>query len=833
MKAVVMAGGEGSRLRPLTCNRPKPMTPVANRPIMEHILRLLARQGFSQVYATVHYLADEIESYFGEGRELGVGIHYSVEDTPLGTAGSVKRLEPHLDETFLIISGDGLTDANLQAAVEFHRQQGAVATLVLKRVPDPLEYGVVITEPDGRIQRFLEKPSWGEVFSDSVNTGIYILEPEVFSRLEPDRPADFSRDLFPLLLQEGAPLYGYGIDAYWTDVGSIQQYQQANFDALEERVDLDLPGRLLARSVWVGEGTRIDPEAELVGPAVIGDNCIIGRGAAVIRSVVGDNCVLEPGGRVERSVLWNGCYVGRGARVLGAIMCREALAKTGSLVQEGAVVGDRCRLEEGTTVAPKVRLWPNKITDRGAKVTMSLVWGTKWPGSLFGNVGITGLANQELTPEFATRLGAAYGAFLERGSEVVTSRDTHLVSRMLKRAMIAGLMSVGVNVLDVRSMPAPVARHTVSTAQAAGGIHVALSPTDPNLVNIQLFDRQGKNLDRAAERKIENIFFREDYRRSYREAVGELQYLSRTVQYYADDFLNFLKGDPIRAAHPRIVVDYTHGQLSMLMPMVLGRLGCDAISLNAFVDPNREPRAWQEHTGASRQLASIVTAYDADLGVIVDGVGERLSLVDDQGEMVGGDQLLEAMVALVLDERGPGARVVVPVSASHAVELVAAEQGGTVERVKADPRSLMEAAGSERPPVLVGDADGGFIFPDFGPAFDGMASLGKMLELLCRGGRTLSELVASLPPVHKRYAPVECPWEQKGAVMRQLHDLSAGQQVDHTDGLKIYEPGGWVLVLPDASEPLFHLYAEGDSPEVADQLLEQGRRQISLLVEAL
>ncbi|HHX39687.1 MAG TPA: nucleotidyltransferase family protein, partial [Armatimonadetes bacterium] len=180
MKAVVMAGGEGSRLRPLTCNRPKPLVPIVNKPIMQHIIELLVRSGFTDVIATLHYLADEIETYFGDGSEFGVRMRYTVEETPLGTAGSVKQAEPWLsDGTFVIISGDALTDFDLRKAVEFHKRHGSMATIVLTRVESPLEYGVVITDQDSRIRRFLEKPDWSQVFSDTINTGIYILEPEV------------------------------------------------------------------------------------------------------------------------------------------------------------------------------------------------------------------------------------------------------------------------------------------------------------------------------------------------------------------------------------------------------------------------------------------------------------------------------------------------------------------------------------------------------------------------------------------------------------------------------------------------------------------------------
>ena len=241
MRAVVMAGGEGSRLRPLTSQRPKPLVPVAGRPIMEHILLLLRRHQVREVVATVQYLGAYIRNYFGDGSEQGVNLSYSVEDTPLGTAGSVKLAEDQLRETFVVISGDALTDIDLGAAVRFHRQRQSMATSVLKPVPNPLEYGVVVADEEGRVQRFLEKPSWGEVFSDLANTGIYVLDPAVFEYFKGGEVTDWSGDVFPKLLKEGEPVFGWVADGYWEDVGSHQAYLKANFDCLEGRVAVDIP----------------------------------------------------------------------------------------------------------------------------------------------------------------------------------------------------------------------------------------------------------------------------------------------------------------------------------------------------------------------------------------------------------------------------------------------------------------------------------------------------------------------------------------------------------------------------------------------------------------
>ena len=271
MKAVVMAGGEGTRLRPLTSNQPKPMVPIVGRLCMEHIVALLKLHGIEDVLVTLAFMPQAVRTYFGDGEAFGVRMQYSVEESPAGTAGSVGLAAEALDDTFLVISGDALCDVDLSALVEFHKERGASVTIGLKSVENPLEFGIVVCDDEGRIERFLEKPSWGQVFSDTINTGIYVLEPEVLRHVPDDRPYDFSKELFPLLLEMGRPLYGYVMDGYWQDIGNLDQYRQANFDALDEEVRLDVPGIKLRGDVWLGEGVELDDVERVTGPAFVGN----------------------------------------------------------------------------------------------------------------------------------------------------------------------------------------------------------------------------------------------------------------------------------------------------------------------------------------------------------------------------------------------------------------------------------------------------------------------------------------------------------------------------------------------------------------------------------
>jgi mannose-1-phosphate guanylyltransferase/phosphomannomutase len=834
MRGVLMAGGEGSRLRPLTSRRPKPLAPVAGKPVMQHIIELLRRHGISEIVATLHYLADEIEAYFDTGESWGVTMRYVVEDTPLGTAGAVKMAQELLaDDAFLVISGDALTDVDLSALMNHHRSAGNDVTIALQRVTNPLEFGVVVTDDQGRITRFLEKPSWGEVFSDTINTGIYVLEPGILDRMIRGRMYDFSKDLFPEMLRDGAKLGGWVLsDAYWTDIGNLEQYQQANYDAIESRVRLEPLGREIAPGVLAGTDCRIDPSARLQGPLVLGEGVRIGPHAEIVGpATLGSNAIVESGARITRSVLWEDCYVGEEAVLNDCIIADRNTIERRVTIGEGTVVGRGCTVGASAVVRPNLKLWPDKWVSSGSIVSMSLIYGQKWPGSLFGSVGITGLANLEITPEFALKLGQAYGSLLKPGQEVMTSRDTHPASRIMNRCIISGLLSVGIKVQDLRGFPLPLSRYAVRVG-GDGGVHVRVSPHDPNSLIFEFFDQYGITTDKNTERKIENIFFREDFRRTQMDEVGTLDFPSRMLERYVAAFTDALGARALRDAGYRVVIDFAWGNASIVLPQVLGSLGVEQISLNAYFDARRARNFRHNRERHLEQLATVVSSLEADLGILVDGDGETLTLVDDRGRIVGRNRLM-ALLTLLIARARPGARIAMPVTVPTAVEAIAGAHGAEIIRTRSDRRSLMALAEQEGSRLaFAGGTDYELVFPEFQPSFDGLYAAAKIMELLAGEHAKMSELVDQLPEWHMAGRSVPCPWDRKGTVMRALHDQTQALNgdVEMLDGIRVPRERGWVLVLPDASEASVNIIAEGASDDDAARSADEMASRVATIV---
>jgi mannose-1-phosphate guanylyltransferase/phosphomannomutase len=835
MKAVIMAGGEGTRLRPQTSNTPKPMLPLVGRPMMGHIVSLLRRHGITDIVVTVAFMPNAIRSYFGDGSELGVRMVYATEETPLGTAGSVRNARDELTERFLVISGDVLTDIDLTSMIEFHEKNDALATLALCSVENPLEFGIVITREDGTIERFLEKPGWGQVFSDTINTGIYVLEPEIFDAIPAGRSVDFSGEVFPAVLEAGKPIFGYVANGYWEDVGTTAAYLKAHEDILDGKVEVDISGFELQPGVWLGKGSSVDPSARLGGPAFIGENCTIDEGAVIgAYSTIGANTRVAERAEVRHSVIGENSYVGPAARVEGSVLGRSCDLRRGARCEPGSVVGEGCLIGANAELRGDVKVYPYKVVEAGAQVLSSIVWESGGTRTLFGREGVRGIVNVDISPELAVRLAKAWASSFEKGSVITTSRDTSRAARVLKRALMVGCNSVGVNVTDLEVATVPVTRHHIRTRGTQGGLTVRLSPDDPQSVAIRFFDAHGLDLSEGEQRRIERLYHREEFRRVTAGDIGDIDFSPRALEHYTADVVEAFDLPNAIRTDLKLVLDLSYGAASFVMPNLLSKVRADVLSINPFaqtpgmisVDP----------ASSAARVVTAVRGSGADLGAVIDAGGEHLTLVDGTGRVLSPDQALMVFLDLVTGvaapQGGEPVRVALPVTVSRQAFALCAARGAEILTSALSPSKLMEAADSGGV-TFAADQEGGFVFPRFLPSFDGAAALVNLIALLGRAGESLAQVVSRLPAMPILRTEVETPFEQKGLVMRTLMEQLAdeGAELVLLDGIKVVSDAGWVLVVPDPEEPTTHVWAEGADQALTERLssgfVERLRRMLA------
>ncbi len=454
IQAIIMAGGEGTRLRPLTCHIPKPLVPLLCEPVMGYSVRLLKQCGVGEIGVTLWYQPEKIRRAFGNGDKYGVSLRYYEETEPLGTAGSVKMAKDDIQGPFFVLSGDGLTDCDLSDALRFHREKKALATLVLKRVPIPLAFGVVMTDGESRITRFIEKPGWSRVFSDLVNTGAYILNPEIFDYIPDTGAPDFGKDIFPALLAGGLPVYGYETKGYWCDVGDLNTYLKAQRDLLEDK--LRLP-----HEKGIHPDAHVSPSAHVEGLCLISPGASIGPGAVVRDSVIGENCVIGAGAVVEGSCLWAGAQAQAKSRVTGTVLCDGASVRQGAETSEGCALGKKAAARALSQLRPGVRLWPYVKTAAGAAVTRSVTQGEtcsvpRW--SARGAECENTVAACDLCGAFISVTGA---------KRVIAARAGETALHPLAEAVLA---SAGAKVLDAGEITAPMLQTLIRELKADGGV---------------------------------------------------------------------------------------------------------------------------------------------------------------------------------------------------------------------------------------------------------------------------------------------------------------------------------------------------------------------------
>ena len=818
-----MAGGFGTRLKPLTINRPKPMVPVANRPIMEHIVELLKRHGITDLISILYFQPEHITNHFGDGSAFGVKMQYATADADYGTAGAVRNALPLIgDDRIIIISGDVLTDFDLSEALAVHERRAAEATIALTSVENPLAFGIVIVDGEsGRIQRFLEKPTWGEVFSDTINTGIYILEPEAIARIPAKTNFDFSKDLYPRMLREGAGLFGHIASGYWRDIGNLDEYRRAHEDVLQGRVDLCLPGqaRTLNGATVNGElGAAMGRDVKLSGSVILGRNAHVGAGAILENVVIGAGCIIEDGAELRNAVLWENCRIGRRARVAESVCTANVRIGDGAMIRENCILADGSEVGDKAVVGPNVKVWPEKIVEERAALTHSLIWGEAWERSLFAGARVSGLPNFELTPEIAVRLAGAYGAMLGPGAHVACSRDSDKASRMINRALMVGFMSAGLNAEDLRQMPIPVVRHAVHHGREAGGIHVRRSPFDSKVIDILFFDADGRDLPPGKTQSIERLFAREDFPRSAPDQTGDVNFPTRVVEGYHEHFISEIDHDKIAERRFTLVVDYAYGTTVEVFPSLLGALNTETVSLDAYAAPGRLSRSEEEFADGLTRLGGIVRSIDAELGLWIDPGGEVIYLVDDGGRALAPEITQAVLAQLALQYLGVK-KIAIPVTSPVLVAELIKNGGGEVIWTKTEHHAMMASSGGAD---LVAGARGEFIFSQFMPTYDGMFAAAKVMEALARSGARLRDFTDGMPVVHVLQERVACPWGRKGAVMRRLMEDTAHEQRQLVDGVKVWKnEKEWVLIIPHSDKPYFVVTVESPDRQQAERMLQQ------------
>lgn len=802
-----MAGGFGTRLRPLTNNIPKPMVPVANKPMLEHLINLLKKHNVKEYVMLLYYQPETIKEFFGDGSRFGVKIDYVLPDKDYGTAGAVKFSEKFIKDDFLVISGDVMTNFNLTDFYDFHKEKKSLASISLYSSENPVQYGIVLTDNESRIVRFLEKPLSSEIFSDTINTGIYYFSKDIFPHIPEGENYDFSKDLFPSLLRDDIPIYGYKTPGYWRDIGTLEEYLSANHDVLSDKLE-----HIKARDYY---GNCVSPSARIM------------PGVTIENSVIGNNVYLGKGVTIKDSVIWDDVIIKDNTSVLYDVVGRNTKIGEGVKINDYVFIGDDCEIGKHAFISSSIKIWNKKKVNAHARVTKSLIYEDTFFNELFTDSRISGLSNLQINPEFSAKLGSVYGAYIGKNKSVIVGRDIDDISNMIKRSITSGILSAGVNVSDLQVIPIPMMRQELKNGNAAGGIFVRKSPFEKDITDIIFFDKDGKDLSGSKTKSIERLFFSDEYERADFMNVGSLRYPERTNEKYRANFLNCIDVNAISKKRYKLVIDYSYGITSTIFPTILGDFKCEVVSLSAHLDKDKITRDAEEFNEALGKFTFVVKSLNFDYGFMIDAGGEKIWICTNDGKILSDDRSLSIVLKLYLMVNPGTKKVAVPVQATGEVELVAKEYGTQVIRVKNSHYSMMEAC-EDKEVKFAGGTRRGFLFPEYLYATDGMFSISKILELLSFTDKTIQQLDKEIPKLYKKMNVLPCAKEEKGKIMRKFMEDTMEYRQMLIDGVKIFlNDTDTVLCIPDKIKDCVNLYIEASVPEQTELLLEEYTKKIA------
>lgn len=826
MKAVVMAGGFGTRIQPLTNSVPKPMLPVLNRPMMEDVILRLKNVGIKEFIILLYFKPDVIQEYFGTGKKLGIKIDYIIPDDDYGTAGAVKKAQKLIGkDSFVVVSGDLITDFDFQKILDFHTKNKAKVTITLTSVADPLQFGVVICDKNSQIQRFLEKPSWGEVFSDTINTGIYVFDPEILDYIPESTNYDFSKDLFPQLMKNNISLWGFESSGYWRDVGNPMSYRECMEDILKGDVNIDFFGEKIELDngvLYVGDNVKLDLNIKVKGVNILGNNINIDSNCVLENVVINDGTVLGKGTKVQNSTIWKDCKIGEKVIINNSVICDNVSIGKKTEISHGAIIAQDCELENGVRVEKDVIIWPNKLIEENSIVSQNVIWGDKYKRSIFEGGKVRGHTNVELSCNIAVKLAEGFAATLPIGSKVYASRDYHKASRMLKQAFVGGLLSSGIEIVNSQFVPSNVLINSlVKNKEVIAGIHFRQSETSALETEILFYDKNGMPIDTSTEKNCERIFFRENFRRVGHNELGSIIEDNSLVPNYIKMFLEKIDANTIALSNPRFLIDLLYGTTSTVYPELINAIGVDNVMVNAYFDDKKLSKMPINIEKSQENGKKIIQSLEFDGGFLIYPHGKKLKIICDKGNLLSSHISLLVVLWLLNETTSTPKSVYLPVYAPDILD-------SSFKKLRIKRSRLSNVPYAELCKYdLIADNDGSFAFGEFGTSFDAMFASVKIMEMLAITRLKLSQIIKKIPSFFYTQESVFCNLELKGFMMRKFTQEAMGKESSFEDGVKIIEKDGTKLtMIPDQYAQNLHLYVESKSIENGKKTLKAYQAKI-------
>lgn len=759
MRAVIMAGGQGARLRPITCTIPKPMAKILSKPAMEYIIALLKQHGITEIAITLHYLPNEIKDYFADGTKFGVKLEYFIESSPLGTAGSVKACESFLSDDFLVISGDCICDINLSEAIKFHYNNQADATIVLNKVETPLEYGVVVTDTDGKINRFIEKPSWSQAYCDTVNTGIYIIKKQIMESVPKNKPYDFAKDLFSSLLGQNGRLYGYLTDKYWCDIGDLEAYIRCQSDVLNDRVDI--PHNFENQNGVILASDTLKNGYVINKPVFLGDNVKIGQGSIIgPNAVIGDNCIIGENVSIKNSILYDKVLVSNDASIRGSVLCSCSSVKEKASIFEGSVIGAHTIVGEQCKVLSSVKIWPYKVITDFSTVSENVIWGSN-SMKLFQNNTIVGQAGVDITPSTALKIGMTLASL--PANRIAVSFEGSESNVLLAKAVCLGCQACGADVVWLSNTIFSVAQYSIKEAGCTAAAHICGTKTKTQIV---LMDSIGQLINRATQRKLGEIFEKGEFSICELSQVGKLYEFGIANSLFIDACEKLV--EPLHSC--KVCIELK-SPAHKLMYSILKSKDCKVVTKPAQGVPTIQ---------------------------ISDG-GRDYFITDENLNQITKSEIQSILMLHLAHSQYKS--IALPPDAPISTEAICKLQGCDVYRTFLNP-SAQE------------DYKARLLLREQKYFLNAFFSILLLLEICQQQNCTISSLKEKMPSL----ATVEKNVKIKKPKTVVFSSLSDKYKCSYGDGLKITTPSGSAVVRPSSDKKEFQIYAESATFEAANEI---------------